>query len=392
MRREESVGFGKELVEQFQADDASGMAAELAYRWLFALFPFGLFLAALGAFVAAAMGIQNPAQQIVDGVGDNLPEGLASSIQPELERVINQQQPGIASIGALAALWAATSGTMTVIKAMNRAYGVEETRGAVRKYATGIGLTVGGAAGLLLSFVTIVGGALLTEEIASQLGVGATAWAVINILRWPLVFVLLVVAVSVMLRVGPNMTPTWRSSLIGGAIFASGWLAATLLLALYVSNFADYGATYGALAGVIVMMLWLYVTAIVLILAGEVVALITKRNEPERLSARQEETRASKGVGAVVSKIGLQAGTAPSTKGGDEDATDRPADRKPKAGSGRAARPARNSMARAAYRPRKVPQAPRERQPNEVPARVVAAVSAIVALIVGFLTSRISRR
>src|SRR5688500_6677665 len=114
------------------------MSAELAYRWLIALFPFGIFLAALGAFVAAWIGIENPAQQIIDGAGDNLPEGLASSIQPELERIINQQQPGIASVGALAALWAATSGTMTVIKAMNRAYGVEETRGAIAKYALGI--------------------------------------------------------------------------------------------------------------------------------------------------------------------------------------------------------------------------------------------------------------
>ena len=61
------------------------MAAELAYRWLFAIFPFGLFLAALGAFVAAGMGIENPAQRIVDGLGDNLPAGLASGIQPELE-------------------------------------------------------------------------------------------------------------------------------------------------------------------------------------------------------------------------------------------------------------------------------------------------------------------
>jgi membrane protein len=172
MRTSDGVSFGKEFVEQFRNDDASGMAAELAYRWLFAVFPFGLFLAALGAFVAAAVGIQNPAQQMIDGLGDNLPAGLASTIQPELERVIGQQRPGLASVGALAALWAATSGTMTVIKAMNRAYGVEENRSAIKKYGIGIGLTVAGAAGLIVAFVTIVGGALLTEELARQLGIG----------------------------------------------------------------------------------------------------------------------------------------------------------------------------------------------------------------------------
>ena len=70
--------FGAEFVEQFQEDDASGMAAELAYRWLFAVFPFGIFLAALGSFIASWVGIENPAQRIVEAVGDNLPAELAS--------------------------------------------------------------------------------------------------------------------------------------------------------------------------------------------------------------------------------------------------------------------------------------------------------------------------
>ena len=158
MTRDDVVGFGKEFVKQFQEDDASGMAAELAYRWLFAVFPFGLFLAALGAFIASWIGIQNPGQQIIDALGDNLPAELAAGVAPELERVIGQQQPGLVSIGALLALWAATSGTMTVIKAMNRAYDVEETRSAVTRYGIGIGLTIGAAVVLILSFVTIVGG------------------------------------------------------------------------------------------------------------------------------------------------------------------------------------------------------------------------------------------
>jgi membrane protein len=288
---------------------------------------------------------------------------------------------------------------MTVIKSMNRAYGVEETRGVVHKYGIGIGLTLGAAAGLLVSFVTIVGGALLTEEIASQLGVGATAWTVVNLLRWPLVFVLLVIAVSVMLRIGPNMSPTWRSSLIGGAIFAIGWLLATLVLALYVSNFADYGATYGALAGVIVMMLWLYVTALVLIAAGEVVALITKRTEPERLSARQEETRASKGGGAfatVRAKVEeARSGVMAAAPGADAGTADERRDGRRHA---RATSPRRtSSVAPAVAAPARTsrragPPASRAGDEDGVPARVVAIVSAIVALAVGYMTSRINKR
>ena len=308
MLRDDITDFGKEFVQQFQEDDASGMAAELAYRWLFAVFPFGLFMAALGAFVASWMGIQNPGQQIVDALGDNLPAELAAGVQPELERVIGQQQPGLVSIGALLALWAATSGTMTVIKAMNRAYDVEETRSALIRYGIGIGLTIGAALGLIISFVTIVGGSLLTEQVAGQLGLGTTAWTVISIARWPVVLALLVLAVSAVLRIGPNMTPSWRSTLIGGVVFAVGWLIATFGFALYVANFADYGATYGALAGVIVLMLWFYVTAMVLVAAGELVALLTKRFEPELIDERREAIRLDRAVASAAASIADRVG------------------------------------------------------------------------------------
>jgi membrane protein len=390
MTRDDVTGFGKEFVAQFREDDASGMGAELAYRWLFAVFPFGLFLAALGAFVAAWLGIQNPAQQIIDGLGDNLPAGLASSVQPELERVIGEQRPGLASIGALAALWAATSGTMTVIKSMNRAYGVEETRPALKKYAIGIGLTVAGAAGLLVSFVTIVGGALLTEEVAGQLGLGATAWQLINIARWPLVFALLVAAVAVLLRVGPNMTPTWRWSLVGGAVFALGWLIATFGFALYVSNFANYGATYGALSGVIVLMLWFYLTAMILVAAGEVVAVLTKRTEPERLEERQEaahaELAARSPIAAAREKVdGIREAVSTDRAGADArgEVTDAP---RPTASPAAAPR----ALVVATPSPRVERSAPVD--DGNPPARLVAAAAAAAAIVVAVVTSRLPRR
>jgi membrane protein len=350
------------------------MAAELAYRWLFAVFPFGIFLAALGSFVASWVGIENPAQRIVDALGDNLPAELASGIAPELERVIGQQQPGIVSIGALLALWAATSGTMTVIKAMNRAYDVEETRSAIKRYGIGIGLTIGAAAGLLISFVTIVGGSMLTEQVAEQVGLGATAWSVITIVRWPVVFALLVLAVSIVLRFGPNMAPSWKSTLGGAAIFAVGWLIATIGFALYVSNVANYGATYGALAGVIILMLWFYVTAMILVGAGELVALFTKRTEPERLAERRESIRAEldlkKAAGAVTDKVDeIEATLSP-------EAETTSMTRKPVP----------------AWDPASLPPRPASASRNELPDGVLLVALAVIGASVAFLTSRIPQR
>jgi membrane protein len=295
----EPVSLGVALWRRAQDHDLSGLSAELAYRFLFALFPFSLFLVALAAFVAVALGLGDPTGRIVAGLGDNLPPELAGTVRQELEQVIGQQRLSLLSVGAALALWAATTGTMTVIKAMNRAYAVKETRSLVRRYALGFGLTVGASLAILVAFVTIVGGAFLTERTVAELGLGPEAWSTASLLRWPLVGALLVAAAATVYRVGPNLQPSWRDSLVGAVVFAAGWLVATFLFAQYVLRVADYGATYGALGGIIVLMVWLYLTGLVLLVGAEVVAVRVARREPDRLSERQAETAAEEVVDRV---------------------------------------------------------------------------------------------
>ncbi len=290
------VGSVKALVQQFQEDDVTGLGAELAFRWTLAVFPFGLFVAALSAFVAGWLGMANPTEQILAGLEDNLPPELASTVAPELERVIGEQRPGLASFGAILALWSATGGTMAAIKAMNRAYDVEETRPIVGRYILAILLTLGGAVALIGAFVTIVGGSLLTEQVVEQIGLDPQVWSVVSLLRWPLVLVLLAAGTAVLYRVGPNVRPTWGTAFLGGLVFALGWLIATFAFGLYVSNVADYGATYGALGSAIAFLFWMYITGIVLVVGAEVAAIVTAHREPERLRA-QGDAPGSKTIG-----------------------------------------------------------------------------------------------
>jgi membrane protein len=282
------------FVKSFQEDDVPGLAAELAYRFLFAVFPFGLFVAALGAFVAGWLGIQNPAQQILDALGDNLPPDLASTLAPELERVIGTARPGLVSFGAIAALWAATGGTNALIKAMNRAYDVEDTRPFWRKLLVAVGLTLLGSVGILVSFVTIVGGALITEQVAEQFGLSGQAWTVLSLLRWPAVFLVLVVAVALLYRLAPNVRTPWRWVFAGAALFAVGWLVATAAFGWYVANMGNYGATYGALGSVIVLMLWFYLTAILLVAAATLAIVTASVVDPDTLARRRDEIAAAK--------------------------------------------------------------------------------------------------
>jgi membrane protein len=294
--KERAIAFGKNLFQQFQDDDVPGIGAELAYRFLFAVFPFGIFLAALGAFVAQWVGMQNPTEQLLSAVRDNLPAEVSGEVAAQLEQVVGTARPGLLSFGAIAALWAATGGMSSLIKAMNRAYDVEETRGFIPRTALAVVLTLFGSAGILVAFVTIVGGSVVTQEIGQRLGVGELAWTLITLARWPVVLLLLALAIGILFRLAPNVRVPWRYTLLGGLVFSVAWLVATGAFALYVANFANYANTYGALGGVIVLMLWFYLTGIVLVSAAELVAVIVKDREPERLEAGRQKALAAKGL------------------------------------------------------------------------------------------------
>jgi membrane protein len=284
------LDFPKQVVQQVMEDEVPDLAAGLSYRFLFAVFPFGIFLAALAAFVAQATGLGDPTQQILAAIDDNLPPDVAAQIAPQLESVLGQTRPALLSIGAVLALWAATGGVSSLMSAMNTAYDVEETRGFVGKLVRALLLTILGSIGILVAFVTIVGGSILTEQAVSVLGIGPGAWAAISLLRYPVMLALVAFAVAALFRYGPNVAVSFRWTLVGGIVFAVGWLAATAVFGLYVANFGSYADTYGALGGVIVLMLWFYLTAVLLLVAAEVTAVLAKQHEPEVVDARRAET------------------------------------------------------------------------------------------------------
>lgn len=312
--RDDLTRIGKRFLGDVQRDDAAGLAAELAYRFLFAIFPFGIFVAALTAFVAGAIGIADPTGQIIGALGDNLPKDIAAGIRPQLEAVIGTVRPGLLTFGAIAALWAATGGTNALIKAMNRAYEVEETRPLVPRYALAIGLTLLASVGLIVAFVTIVGASMLTSQVIATLHLDQGLVDFIGLARWPIVFLFLSAAVGLLYRLAPNFRAPWRWCFAGGAIFSVGWLLATGAFAIYVANFANYANTYGALGGVIVLMLWFYLSALILVAAAALIAAALKELHPV---AVEEERRVTAEKAQPAGTAGAPAETAgaPSAQG-----------------------------------------------------------------------------
>ena len=260
-------------------DDVAGTSAEVAYRFLLATFPLLLFLGAVGSVLASAIGIRNPATEIVRVFGTSLPPAIAGMVTQSLATVVDHAQPGLAIVGFITALWAAAGGVLAITKALNRAFEVEETRGFAARWVRAIGLTVLGGGGILVVLLLIAEGSVTTGRLAGGAGLASI---VMGLARWPVIVAVLVLASAAVLRMAPNAVPSWRWCLRGGVAFTAGWLVATLGLALYISTAGYYGSTYGVLGGVVVLMLWYYLTGLVLLAAGELAALGQRVAEPGR--------------------------------------------------------------------------------------------------------------
>jgi membrane protein len=389
METKPAVEFGKRLVQQTLDDEVPDRAAGLAYRFLFAIFPFAIFLAALAGFIAPVLGFGDPSNMILGSLSDNLPPDVADQIRPQLEAVLGEARPGLLTIGALAALWAAAGGISSLINSMNKAYDVEETRNFFVKTGVALALTVVGSIGILIAFVTIVGGSIITEQLVNQLGITDSAWNTIALLRFPLVLAMVAVAVAILFKFGPNVRVSFRWTLIGGVVFAVIWLLGTLAFGLYVANFANYANTYGALGGVVILMLWFYLTGLMMLVAAEVTSLLAKQHEPEKIAARREAL----GQKSVAAKVGEAAGTAVGAVEGklgvDDDGDDRsrkgskpPEPARPKAPSTPGALIPPTLASRRHVEP---PPQPRAKVPGPVAALVVA-LGAVAGVVLGRLT------
>lgn len=275
-------------VRQTFHDDVPEMAAALAYRFFLSIFPFAIFSAALASAAAMAFGIENPARQVIDAAGSTLPPDVSPVIRDELQRMLEQSR-GIASFSIIATVFFATGGTLAVTRALNRAFDVAESRPIWRRYLVAIALTLLAGAGLIGAFLSFAIGGIFGESIAELLGIEDIYRTLFGVGRVVLAFLLILGAITLLYRLAPNLRLPWRFAAAGATIFAIGWLAATAGFIFYVSTFADYGATFGALAGVAILLIWLYLTGFLLLLAAEACAVLRavdeRRGEPE--SARQ---------------------------------------------------------------------------------------------------------
>ncbi|MEX2445978.1 MAG: YihY/virulence factor BrkB family protein [Dehalococcoidia bacterium] len=269
----------KALWREVSADGVSDLAASLAYRFLLALFPFFIFVASLSGYVARMLNIEDPATRLVDEGAAALPAEARTVLTEQLRAILEGQQAGLLSFGIVAALWAAGNGVAALMRAMNRVYDVEETRPFVKRTAIAIGLTLLGGVVVIGALALAVAGQALGAAAAQALGLGEAYATVASVLQYVLAVALLTVAAAFLFWAAPDAHLPFRWLSAGAALFVVGWIVATAAFGWYVSNFGNYNATYGALGGLIILMLWFYLTAFVMLIGAEVNVILARRSD-----------------------------------------------------------------------------------------------------------------
>ncbi|WP_070412587.1 YihY/virulence factor BrkB family protein [Pseudomonas lundensis] len=256
-------------VKEFIDDEMSTYASALAYQMLFSLFPFILFLIALIGFLHLPdffswLRLQS---ELV------LPPQALEQVNPVIDQ-LQQSKGGLLSVGIVIALWTASAGVRLMMSAMNAAYDVVEGRPIWKRLPLSIFYTIGLAGMLLAAAALMVLGPQVMSWLAGQVGLEAFVVTLWTILRWPVIVLLMMVAVAVMYYVMPDVEQKFRFITPGSVLAVVVWIAASLGFAFYVKTFADYNAMYGSIGAIIVLLLYCYISAAVLLLGAEMNAVI----------------------------------------------------------------------------------------------------------------------
>jgi membrane protein len=258
------------------AANVTDVAASLAY-YAFLAIP-ALLLVAVGVFGLFAG--PDTIQSLLDRLDGVVPDDALSLIDDTLTRVTESSGSGagLAVVGLLLATWTASGAMSALMRGLNRVHGVRETRSFPRQRGTALALLAWSLLAVVVSFVLLVLGAPISRAIGDAFDartlVGWLWWGA----QWPILAAALFVAVAGILRLGPDCARrSLRAEASGAAVAVAIWVIASALFGVYVSGFSNYGAAWGSLSAVIVMLTWLWLTSVAILLGAQVEAEVERR-------------------------------------------------------------------------------------------------------------------
>jgi membrane protein len=246
-------------------DNCLGMAAQLAYYFFFALFP--ALLMVLG--IASYFPYHTLVHDLITALGGFAPTEVLTIVTDQLGKIASGNKGGLFTLGMLTTIWSTSAAMTAIIDTLNAAYDIEEGRPWWQVRLTAIGLTLGIAVFILISFGLVLAGPTLATQIAERYYLGAVFEWTWKILQWPVIFALVASAIAIVYYYAPDAEQDWVW-LTPGSVFATTlWLVASLGFKYYVAHLGSYTETYGAIGGVMILMLWFYISGLVILIGAE---------------------------------------------------------------------------------------------------------------------------
>ena len=262
------IGWKELLIRtlrEVRADNCLNLAAQLAFYFFLALFPALLFVVALVSFL--------PVQGLLEGITTALarvaPGDVITIIQDQILAIANDENTGLLTLGMLGTIWSMSSGMDAIINTLNLAYDIQDSRPWWRVKLRAIALTLALAIFIVISLALVMVGPALGERVAGWFYLGPAFTFAWNVLQWPVVFGLVTLGVAIIYYYAPDAEQEWIWITPGSVLATLLWLLTSIGFRFYVTNFAAYNATYGAIGGVIVLLLWFYVSSLAVLVGAE---------------------------------------------------------------------------------------------------------------------------
>ncbi|SFB16474.1 membrane protein [Lentibacillus halodurans] len=268
---QETVDFIKKLFQRIMEGDIFGLGAQLAYFLLLSLFPFLLFLMTLVGYLPLET------QNITNFIEQYAPGEISRLINENVTELVNNQNRSLLSIGIIGTLWAASNGINAIMRGFNRAYEVEEDRSFIVVRLIAIILTIAMILVICMAFLLPVFGKMIGEYVFTFFGASESFLNIWDTMRWLISSTVIFIVLVALYKMAPNKRIYFKN-VVWGALFATiGWQLASMVFSFYVNSMANYSATYGSLGTVIVLMIWFYLSGIIIMIGGVINAILREK-------------------------------------------------------------------------------------------------------------------
>ncbi|MEY8188316.1 YihY/virulence factor BrkB family protein [Peribacillus simplex] len=275
-----SIKFSKKLIKEIKEDRITGLAAEQAYYYLLALFPLLILLLSILPYLNIDI------QTALDTLKTFMPAETMEVVEKNIINILSERNGGLLTFGFLGTIWSASNGMNAFIHSMNIAYDVEETRNFIKARIISIVLTLG----LVVAFIVMLGlpvfGKVIIDLLQQVIPIPEETQILFSLLRWVIAVVVISLVLAFLYRFAPNKSFPIKHVIPGAVTATVLWLGISLGFSFYVSNFSNYSSTYGSLGGVIILMLWLYLSGLIFVIGGEINAILHRQNSIPKKQSR----------------------------------------------------------------------------------------------------------